>query len=118
MNTPGVFDYLLEKHQRFKTKPVWFVLFSMPNIFQILQSSAAMAERQKFDELVLKVVLERELTFMIDIILDNRTVITPALLSLLILEEQQGKVIEMLGRPIDERPLFIASGKSSLAKRH
>lgn len=36
MNTLGVFDYLLEKHQRFKTKPVWHVLFSMPNIFQVL----------------------------------------------------------------------------------
>lgn len=33
MNTPGVFDFLLKKHQRFKTKPVWYVLFSMPNIF-------------------------------------------------------------------------------------
>ena len=87
MNTLGVFDYLLEKHQRFKTKPVWHVLFSMPNIFQVLQSSPLMAERQKFDELVLKVALERELSFITDILLDNRTMITPALLSLLLTED-------------------------------
>ena len=87
MNTLGVFDYLLEKHQRFKTKPVWHVLFSMPNIFQVLQSSPLMAERQKFDELVLKGALERELSFITDILLDNRTIITPALLSLLLTED-------------------------------
>jgi len=87
MNTLGVFDHLLEKHQRFKTKPVWHLLFSMPNIFQVLQSSPSMAERQKFDELVLKVALERELNFIIDIVLDNRTIITPEILSLLLAED-------------------------------
>jgi hypothetical protein len=46
-----------------------------------------MAERQKFDELVLKVALDRELTFITDILLDNRTIITPALLSLLLVED-------------------------------
>ena len=39
MNTKGVFDLMIEKHQVFKTKPVWHVLFSTPNIFQILQAS-------------------------------------------------------------------------------
>jgi hypothetical protein len=46
-----------------------------------------MAERQKFDELVLKVALERELTFIIDIVLNDRAIITPAILSLLLAED-------------------------------
>lgn len=58
--------------------------------------------------------LEREITFMVDILLDNRTMITPAILSLLLVEEKESKVTEMLVRPIDERPLFISSVQSSL----
>ena len=42
-----------------------------------------MAERQKFDELVLKVALERDLTFITNIVLD-KAVISPQLLSLLL----------------------------------
>lgn len=76
MNTPTVFDMMMEKHQRFKTKPVWHVLFSTPNIFQVLQSNTTMAERQKFDELVLKVALERDLLFISEIVLDHG-VVTP-----------------------------------------
>ena len=36
MNTPNVFQKMMEKHGNFKTKPVWHVLFSTPNIFDIL----------------------------------------------------------------------------------
>ena len=36
MNTPNVFRKMMEKHQNFKTKPVWHVLFSAPNIFDLL----------------------------------------------------------------------------------
>ena len=36
MNTPNVFQKMMEKHQNFKTKPVWHALFSTPNIFDIL----------------------------------------------------------------------------------
>ncbi len=45
MNTPHVFNLMVQKHQGFKTKPVWHVLFSSPSIFQILQSSPSMVER-------------------------------------------------------------------------
>ena len=76
MNTPNVFRKMMEKHQNFKTKPVWHVLFSTPNIFEVLQGSPSMAERQKFDELVLKVSLERDLMFITDIVLD-KAVISP-----------------------------------------
>ena len=76
MNTPQAFRALLDKHQGFKTKPVWHVLFSSPSIFQVLQSSPTMVERQKFDEIVLKVALERDLHFITEAVLD-RAVITP-----------------------------------------
>jgi len=33
MNTAQVFKTMIEKHDGFKTKPVWHVLFSSPNIF-------------------------------------------------------------------------------------
>ena len=82
MNTPQVFDTMMEQHQNFKTKPVWHVLFSTPAIFRILQGQPTVAERQKFDELVLKVALERDLIFIQEIALD-RSIITPQLLSLL-----------------------------------
>ena len=36
MNTPHVFNLMIEKHQGFKTKPVWHVLFSSPSIFKLL----------------------------------------------------------------------------------
>lgn len=36
MNTPNVFQKMMEKHQNFKTKPVWHVLFSAANIFDLL----------------------------------------------------------------------------------
>lgn len=55
---------------------MWHVLFSTPNIFQVLQNSTTMAERQKFDELVLKVALERDLLFISEVVLD-RCVVTP-----------------------------------------
>ena len=76
MNTPTVFDMMMEKHQRFKTKPVWHVLFTTPNVFNVLQSGKTSAERQKFDELVLKVALERDLLFISEIVLD-RGVVSP-----------------------------------------
>ena len=76
MNTPEVFSKMIQKHQGFKTKPVWHVLFSSPSIFQVLQSSPTMAERQKFDELVLKVALERDLLFITEAVLE-RAVFTP-----------------------------------------
>ena len=76
LSTQRVFSILMQKHQGFKTKPVWHVLFSSPSIFQVLQSSPTMAERQKFDELVLKVALERDLGFITEAVLD-RAVITP-----------------------------------------
>ena len=52
------------------------MLFSTPNIFQVLQANPTLAERQKFDELVLKVALERDLLFISEIVLD-RCVMTP-----------------------------------------
>lgn len=52
------------------------MLFSSANIFDLLQSSPSMAERQKFDELVLKVSLERDLMFITNIVLD-KAVISP-----------------------------------------
>ena len=45
LSTPQVFRLLIQKHQGFKTKPVWHVLFSSPRIFQVLQNSPTMAER-------------------------------------------------------------------------
>ena len=100
MNTPAVFEIMMDKHQNFKTKPVWHVLFSTPGIFQLLRDSSinhkgsagapptsllaaeSFQERQKFDELVLKVALERDLLFVTEIILE-RSLITPQLISLL-----------------------------------
>ena len=51
-----------------------------------------MAERQKFDEIVLKVALERDLIFIVEALLD-RAVITPQLLSLLMQNQQQQMII-------------------------
>ena len=45
-----------------------------------------MAERQKFDEIVLKVALERDLLFITEAVLE-RAVITPQLLSLLLKDQ-------------------------------
>ena len=106
MNTPQVFDMMREKHQRFKTKPVWHVLFSTPRIFMILQGSQTMAERQKFDELVLKAALERNLHFITEQVLE-KSVITPQIISLLIQENEQNMIIDLLTRR-EQRPMFIA----------
>ena len=65
-----------------------------------------MAERQKFDELVLKVALERDLTFITNIVLD-KAVISPQLLSLLLQDQQQNIIVSLVTRP--DRPLFISN---------
>ena len=51
-----------------------------------------MAERQKFDELVLKVALERDLLFITEIVLD-KAVITPQLLFQLHADQQENMII-------------------------
>ena len=88
MNNPQAFNLMMEKHQNFKTKPVWHVLFSTPDVFRLLRDSNAngpnasflnadsFVERQKFDEIVLKVALERDLLFITEIVLE-RSLITP-----------------------------------------
>jgi len=64
-----------------------------------------MAERLKFDEIVLKVALERDLTFITEAVLD-RAVITSQLLNQLLREEQQNMIVELMFR--SRRPLFIS----------
>ena len=69
LNNEQDFNQILEQNDYFRLKPIWHVLFTQPSIFRQLTSLPYMAERCKFDELVLGITLERDITFITDILL-------------------------------------------------
>lgn len=80
---------------------------SQYNIFQKLQKRLPYSsERAQLDVIALRIAIERELTFMSDLILEN-IVMTQEVLALLASEKQHRLLIDMLLKPI--RPYFAPS---------
>lgn len=104
MNNQPAFDHLVKKNRSFREKPEWHVILSQFNIFEKLQRRLPYsAERTQLDVIALRIAIEREITFMSDLIISN-IVMTQDVLALLAQENHSHLLIEMLTRPI--RPLF------------
>jgi hypothetical protein len=78
----------VSKNAQFKIYPQWYALFSQPNIYDIVKNYESQAERCKLNELVLEQALEKDLTFIVELLLDL-SVITPKLISLLFKDNQR-----------------------------
>ena len=107
MNNQPAFEFLIKKNKAFREKPAWHVVLSQYNIFEKLQKRLPYSsERTQLDVIALKIALERELTFMQDLILEN-IVMTQDVIAALASEKQHRLLIDMLTKPI--RPLFSPS---------
>ena len=77
------FEHIIKKNKAFREKPTWHVVLSQYNIFHKLQKRLPYSsERSQLDVIALRIALERELTFMTDLILNN-IVMTQEVLALL-----------------------------------
>ena len=82
LNEQQLFEQVVSKNAQFKIYPQWYALFSQPNIYDTVKNYESQAERCKLNELVLEIALEKDLTFIVELLLDL-SVITPKLISLL-----------------------------------
>ena len=95
---------MVKRNNYFKTKQEWHNLFSVPRIYQILQSQLISPERRKFDLIALKVAFERDIYFMAELILD-RSRITKELIQILLQENQKKMLVQLISKK--PRAVFV-----------
>jgi hypothetical protein len=59
----------MKRNNHFKLKPEWHAVFSIPRVFTTLQLNSP--ERRKLDLLTIKTAFERDLNFMVDLVLEQ-----------------------------------------------
>ena len=67
-NSQQAFDILMKRNNHFKLKPEWHAVFAAPKVFMTLQINSP--ERRKLDLLTIKTAFERDLNFMVDLVLE------------------------------------------------
>lgn len=96
MNDSAVFNRILTRNNFFRIRPEWFSLFEPADIFKLIQKTPeSTTERFKLDKLVLKASLDKEVSFITDLVL-SRAVITPETISLLFQESQHRLIINLV----------------------
>ena len=96
MNDSAVFNRILTRNNFFRIRPEWFALFERADIFKLIQKTPeSTTERFKLDKLVLKASLDKEVSFITDLVL-SRAVITPETISLLFQESQHRLIINLV----------------------
>ena len=55
------------------------------------------------------IALNNNVDFLADMILDNRKLITVDFLTLILTEGRESRVVDILMKPLEERPLFISA---------
>jgi hypothetical protein len=72
MNNQPAFEHLVKKNKAFREKPEWHVILSQFNIFEKLQKRLPYsAERTQLDVITLRIAIEREISFMTELIINN-----------------------------------------------
>ena len=80
MRSERVFNYLTTRNSNFNVNHEWHKLFSITNVFEKMQHHSCLTpERAQLDVLVLKASLDRDVSFITDLVLD-RSIFTPILI--------------------------------------
>ena len=96
MNDSVVFNHVLTRNNFFRIRLEWFALFERADIFKLIQKTPeSTTERFKLDKFVLKASLDKEVSFITDLVL-SRAVITPETISLLFQESQHRLIINLV----------------------
>ena len=86
MNDLAVFNHILTRNNLFRIRPEWALLFKRADIFKLIQKlPGSTPERFKLDRLVLKASLDKEVSFITDLVL-ARAVVTPETIATLFQE--------------------------------
>jgi hypothetical protein len=109
-NSEKAFDILLKRNNYFKFKGDWHTLFSSIRIFQTLQVQLTSSDRRKFDLIALRAAFEKELQFMVDLILE-RSRITKELMWILLQEDQNNLLVSLIAK--QPRPLYLDDSSST-----
>lgn len=70
-NSEKVFDTLLKRNNYFKVNKELNQLFSSSRLFLQLSGFSSSIERRRFDQIVIRIAIERDFFFMCDLILDR-----------------------------------------------
>jgi hypothetical protein len=100
MNDLAVFNHILTRNNFFRIRPEWALLLKRADIFKLIQkSTGSTPERLKLDKFVLKASLDKEVSFITDLVL-ARAVVTPETISLLFQESQHRLIINLVIKTI------------------
>lgn len=104
MNDEQVFNHIVARNNQFNIRPEWNKLFKNTDIFSKLPKfPGSSPERMQLDNFVLKASLDKELSFITELVL-TRAVVTPEMLRILLLENQKKLIISLLTKTI--KPLY------------
>lgn len=84
-NNEKVFSIMIQRNNNFKVTKAWYMLFSTPRIFSQLVGFRASIERRRFDSIAMKIAIERDFYFMVELIL-TRSLVTKELIQILLAE--------------------------------
>ena len=103
-NQERAFDILLKRDNYFKQKPEWNRIFGTPRVYACLKGQPMSPERRQFDVLTMREAFDRELMFMVEIVLE-RSRITPDLIRTLLAEDQHNMLVSLIAKI--SRPKFV-----------
>ena len=103
-NSERAFDILLKRDNYFKQKPDWHKLFNSPKVYQTLKTLPISPERRNFDIITLKEAFDKDLNFMVYLVLE-RSRITREIIWTLLADDQKNMLVSLISkRP---RPIFV-----------
>jgi hypothetical protein len=113
-NAEGAFDILLKRDNYFAAKSSWNKIFATPRIFPRLQLMPNSLERRAFDIITLKEAYERDLGFMVDLVLE-RARITIEVIDVMLREDQKNAIVALVARR--PRPMWVeGEGDSQIVR--
>lgn len=70
-NCEEEFELIVRRNKYFEVISDWYSVLEQTNIFQQIQNFQSSIERRKFEFFVLKICLEKDLFFILEILLDR-----------------------------------------------